>query len=77
MMFLLPSSPLNIKKVDPEFEQEFYVLKHLDFKGQDQFIFYSKFLNLLNINTLTPNNVGCMLLCASLDPVVAVVKVCV
>lgn len=49
MMFLLPSSPLNIKKVDPEFEHEYNVLKHLDFKiclyDHDQFVTHGQLIS--------------------------------
>lgn len=48
-MFLLPSSPLNIKKVDPEFESEFNALKLLDFKislyDHDQFISHGQLIS--------------------------------
>jgi len=49
MMFLLPSTSLNVKQVDPDFQSEYNVLKHLDFKvflyDHDQFVNYGQLVS--------------------------------
>ena len=46
MMFLLPSEPLNTKKVDSDFQKEYEALKKMDFKvylyDHDQFVSYKQ-----------------------------------
>ena len=48
-MFLLPSEPLNIKKVDPDFEKEYNALKKMDFEvylfDHDQFVSYKQLVS--------------------------------
>lgn len=49
MMFLLPSEPLNTKKVDLNFQKEYEALKKMDFKvylyDHDQFVNYNQLIS--------------------------------
>ena len=49
MMFLLPSEPLNTKKVDSDFQKEYEALKKMDFKvylyDHDQFVSYKQLIS--------------------------------